>query len=50
MRGGGRRLFPILFALLVGALAVALRAAVPVAPVDAAFRDVIRFHRSLERS
>ncbi|WP_170249175.1 hypothetical protein [Methylobacterium haplocladii] len=38
----------LLLALGVGVLGVGLRAAIPVAPVDDAFRDVIRFYRALE--
>ncbi|WP_281407616.1 hypothetical protein [Methylobacterium planeticum] len=36
-------------ALAIGALGVALRLTMPVAPVDEPFRDVVRFYRSLER-
>jgi hypothetical protein len=36
-------------ALAFGALGVALRFAVPVAPADASFHEVVRFYRSLER-
>ncbi|WP_375464598.1 hypothetical protein [uncultured Methylobacterium sp.] len=35
--------------LALGALGVGLRLAVPVAPVDESYRDVVRFYRSLER-
>ena len=36
-------------ALAVGALGIALRRAVPVAPVDESYRDVVRYYRALER-
>ncbi|WP_336485891.1 hypothetical protein [Methylobacterium nigriterrae] len=36
-------------AAAIGALGLALRLAVPVAPVDESFRDVVRFYRSLEK-
>jgi hypothetical protein len=39
-----------LLAAAVALLGVALRLELPVEPVDEAFRDVIRFYRSLERS
>lgn len=39
----------LLLALATGLLGAGLRAAVPVTPVDQAFRDVIRFYRSFER-
>lgn len=35
--------------LAVGLVGVGLRLAVPVAPVDASYRDVVQFYRSLER-
>lgn len=40
---------PLTLALAVGALGLGLRLAVPVAPVDASYRDVVRFYRALER-
>ncbi|WP_187272644.1 hypothetical protein [Methylobacterium sp. WL9] len=38
----------LFLALGVGILGVWLRVAIPVAPVDDAFSDVIRFYRTLE--
>lgn len=38
----------LLLAVLVGILGAVLRVGIPVAPVDAAFRDVIRFYDTLD--
>ncbi|MCJ2074499.1 hypothetical protein MKK64_15505 [Methylobacterium sp. E-025] len=42
-----RRALALAFA--VGALGLGLRRAVPVAPVDESYRDVVRYYRALER-
>lgn len=36
-------------AVAIGTLGLGLRLAIPVAPVDDAYRDVVRFYRSLAR-
>ena len=36
-------------ALAFGAIGLGLRLAVPVAPVDESYRDVVRYDRALER-
>lgn len=38
----------LLLALGFGALGLGLRLAIPVTPVDASFREVIRFYESLQ--
>ena len=42
-----RRALALAFAF--GALGFGLRFAVPVAPVDESYRDVVRYYRALER-
>ncbi|WP_187275175.1 hypothetical protein [Methylobacterium sp. WL120] len=42
-----RRALALAFAF--GALGLGLRLAVPVAPVDESYRDVVRYYRALER-
>ena len=50
-RSARRALAPALtLAFLVGALGLGLRHAIPVTPVDEAYRDVVRYYRALDQA